>query len=265
MEIKDVLEALGLPDSIDSKEKLVEAHRGMYLLTTEAHENEAVSAKITGRIFGELGKEAKKLFDFSNEEIKDKPFREILSAGVKKHTDAIKMLEETAGKGSEEIIQKAKAEADKYKSEAKQYKGDLEKLVLEKQEIENTFTGKLKQFKVDSALKDAMGKLTFSESATDVAKIGFNTLFASKYKLDLGEDDTVVVLDVKGNKVPHPSQTGKYLSLSEVLEAEAKANSLIKQNNLPPARVTPFASATPPAGQEPKTRTIHPAAARRQA
>lgn len=232
MELKDALKAIGLPEDLDSVEKIVEAHRTSYILKGEAHEDDAVVAKVSGKIFGELTTVAKREFGLESAEIKDKSIRDIIKLGAEKKNTLITSLEESVGKGSEEVISKLKAESEKFKGEAKQYKGDLEKLVGEKAELETGFNNKLKQFKLDNYFKDVLGKVPFSEGATEVAKIGFNTLFQSKYKLDVADDESVLVLDSKGQKIPNPKQTGTYLGLSEVLELEAKENGLLKQNNV---------------------------------
>lgn len=265
MELKDALKAIGLPEDIDSPEKLVEAHRSSYLLKGEAHEDEAVVAKVSGKIFGELTTVAKREFGLESSEIKDKPLRDIIKLGVEKKNTLIQSLEETASKGSEEVINKLKSDTEKYKGEAKQYKGDLEKLLGEKAELENTFNSKLKQFKVENHYKDVFAKLPLSESATEVAKLGFNTLIQSNYKLDVGDDDSIMVLDSKGQKIPNPKQTGTYLGLAEVLEMEAEKNGLLKKNNLPGGRVIVKTGAVNTDTTPAKRREIHPAAARSRA
>jgi len=261
MESKEVLKALGLPEDLDSVEKVVDAHRSSYLLKNEAHEDETVKGKITGKLFGELTTEAKRAFGLETAEIKDMHIKDILKLGVEKQNTKIKELEETAGKGSEEVIGKLKTEAEKYKGQANQYKTDLEKVVGEKAELETQFTGKLKQHKIDTVYKDAMAKLPLSESVTEVSKIGFDTLIKGNFKFDIGENDEFLVLDAQGQKVPNPTKTGVYLGLSEVLEMEAKKQNMLKQNNLPTGRQTP--TYTPPAGQPAtRTREIHPSARR---
>lgn len=231
MEIKDVLESLGLPQDLDSTEKIVEAHRNNYLLKSEAHEDEDVKGKITGKLLGELTTKAKKLFGFSNEDIKDKHFKDILTEGVESYKTKLTELEEQSTKGGDEVVNKLKTDLEKLKTQANQYKGDLEKVLGEKTELETTFTNKLKQFKVDSVYKEQLSKIPFSEQAGDVAKLGFNTLIQSKYKIDLDETENVIVMDEKGQKIPHPQKTGVYLGLGEVLEMEAKKANILKQNN----------------------------------
>jgi len=159
METKELLKAIGLPEDLDSVEKAVEAHRTSYLLKSEAHEDESVKGKITGKLFGELTTEAKRLYGFETAEIKDMHIKDILKLGVERQGTKIKELEEAAGKGSEEVIGKLKAETEKYKGQANQYKNDLEKVVGEKNELETQFTGKLKQHKIDTVYKDAISKL----------------------------------------------------------------------------------------------------------
>jgi len=262
MELKEALEALGLPTDLDTKEKIVEAHRNAYLLKTEAHEDDTVVGKITGKLFGELTQVAKREFGLETAEIKDKHLKDIIKDGVAKQKALITQLEESAGKGSEEVITKYKADVEKYKGQANQYKTDLDKVVGEKTELETQFTGKLKQFKVDNIYKDSFAKVAMSETVNEATKIGFETIVKGKFKFDIGENDEFLVLDAKGQKVPNPTKTGVYLGLSEVLEMEAKKQNMLKQNNLPTGRTNPVY--TPPAGQQPatKTREIHPNARR---
>lgn len=231
LELKDVLDVLGLPTDVDSKEKLAELHRKNYITKAEAIEDDEVVKKVEGRIYGGLTTEAKRLFGFSKEEIKDKPFKDILREGAERFATKITELEEASGKGSEEVVKRLNGELEKFKNQANQYKTDLEKVIGEKSELENGFTQKLKEFKVQSAYKEAFSQIPLSETANDLTKRGFNDHVRSTYKFDVDEEENVIVLDAKGQKVPNPTKTGAYLGLVDVLKMEAEKNGILKKNN----------------------------------
>lgn len=105
--------------------------------------------------------------------------------------------------------------------------------------------------------------MPFSDGTTEVAKLGFNTLIQSNYKLDVGDDDSILVLDSKGNKIPNPKQTGTYLGLPEILEMEADKNGLLKKNNLNGNQRVVVTHSQRNDNNQAKTREIHPAAAKR--
>lgn len=232
IETKELLKALNLPetlaDAADVKE-FVTKHNESFVPLSEAHTDERVVEKVTGKFYGSLGTEAKRLFDLKNEDIKDKKFEEVLKLGVEKLNGKIKELSLNTG---DEKVAAITKERDTLKAQADQYKSEMEKVLGEKTALETDFNGKIKGFKVASIYKEAKAKLAFSDGIPEVAKLGFDSLISSKYEVSLDDKDNVQILTKEGKKVSNPTKSGTFLSLDEVLDKELDEAGLKKKNNL---------------------------------
>lgn len=229
MEIKDVLKSLGIPETVATVEELVAEHNKSFIPLSEAHTDERVVEKLTGKIYGLLNTDLKKMFGYSNDEIKGKKYEDLLKGGVEKLTGQINELKNA---GSDEKIKGLNDEITRYKTLSDQYKTDLDKSVADKSDLENNFNGKIKEFKINGLVREAKGKLAFADSASELAKMGFDTLISSKYAFDLDDKDSLIVLTKEGKRVPNKTTSGKYLDINEVLDMELSEAKLKKQNNL---------------------------------
>lgn len=257
MEVQEVLKAVGLPEDIGTIEKIVEKHNSLFLPLADAHTDERVVEKITGKIFGGLTTAAKRQFGLTNEEIKDKKFEDIMAMGTEKLSKKIKDLEST---GSDEKVKNLTSELEKVKGQSQQYQTELEKVVKEKGDLETSFNTKLKEHKISGIVKEAKGKLSFADGVPEVARLGFDSLVASKYKIDLDEKENPIVTDLEGKRIKNPTKSGAFLSIDEVLDQELDGAKLKKKNNLPGNK--PFQFTPNPASTEPPAtgRKVHPAA-----
>lgn len=228
LESKEILKALGLPEDLEDITKVVSKHNESYLLKSEAHEDDDVKSKTLGAALGSIDTEAKRLFGFSSEDIKGHKTVEILKKGVEKFKSQITELQ---GASSDEIVKKKDKEIETLKGQFEQYKGELEKVVQEKQELEANFTTKLKDYKVKNHLRDSKSKLAFVDKISDVSKRGFDAVIEDKYTFDLDDKDNFVVRTKDGKKVTNPKQSGTFLSPDEVLNMELEAAGLKKLNN----------------------------------
>lgn len=231
MEIKEVFDFLGLPADIDSVDKLKTKFESKFITKAVAHEDDEIKSKVSGAIYGGLTTEAKRLFGFKSEEIKDKDFKDILKMGAETMGAKIKSLEDAAG--NDERYMNLKKEYDGVLGKFNQTTEDLGKLRKELDDEKATAANQIKSFKVNHAYEAERSKLPFTDGAPEVAKIGFDTVFKSKYKLDLDEQGGPIVMTQDGKRVANPKRTGEYLGLAEVLDLELEAiPGLKKKNNL---------------------------------
>lgn len=229
MEAKDIFEYLGISEA-DSLDKFKSAFEGKFITRALAHDDEAVAGKITANVLGGLTTEAKRLFGFKGEDVKDKPFKDILKMGVENLTTKIKTLEESTS--NDEKYTKLKGEYDALTGKYGQTAEDVVKL---RQELDNekaTSANTIKQFKIGHAYEAAKSKLPFADGVTDVTKIGFDTVVKSKYKMDIDDaTGNILVMSQDGKRIPNPKRTGEYLGLSEVLDMELDAVEGLKKRN----------------------------------
>lgn len=230
MEAKEILEALGLPGDLDSKEKIVEAHRGKYVATEDAHEEASVRSKIEGKVNGTILTELKRSFGLTPEQVKDKTIVDLLKETATTTKAKIQELEGAAS--NDERYNKTKAELDKIQGLYTQATADLQKTAELLETEKKSAATKIKEFKTSDLYKQAKGKITFGETVSETTKIGFDTIFNQKYVLDIDDQDVVTVLDKAGKKIPNKTKAGEYMNLEQILAAEAEEQGLVKKNNL---------------------------------
>lgn len=233
LEPKEILTALGLPDTIDKVEDLVAASEKRFVVRDKAHEDEAVRNKLYGDISREHEGAFIKAFGIEKGEIEGKKFKEIIGIGAQKMTDKMKALEETAGKGNDEKVKELSGKLEKVTGQLNEYKGNVEKLINEKTELQNSYEGKLKGIKTATIYQAERQKLPFADGLPKAALVGFDAIINSKYKIDVDDKDNPIVTDINGKQIPNPKQTGVYLNLKEVLDMELEEQGLKKKNNLP--------------------------------
>lgn len=122
-----------------------------------------------------------------------------------------------------------------------------------KNEFENykqTESQKEKQRIINEHTTAAIGKIKFKPGVNDLTKKGFITSFSENYKLELDENKTPFVTDIKGQRIPNPKTTGTFMSLEDVLLHEAiKADVYEKNPHAQQQQRTGTQTYTPPIEQ----------------
>jgi len=238
LEVKDIIESLGIEIDLatakveDFKKKIDER----FITLEDAHTNPDIIKKANGNFGFEVDDTIYKSFKdlgIEKAELKTIPTtKEKIQFIAQKAFDTVKELKEHAGKGNDEKVIKLQKDLEKIQGQAGQYKTELEKTAGELEKTKSEFTSQLKGFKVNSIMKDAKGKLAWSDQVNEITKLGFDVKLSEKYVLDLDENDNPVLMDKKGQKIPHPKKTGTFLTIDEVLDMELDAAGLKKKNNL---------------------------------
>jgi hypothetical protein len=231
MEAKDLLEVLDLKDikDIDGFKKAVNEK---FISKSQALDDDEIKGKITGKVTGALTTLAKREFDLSNDEIKDKKWEEIIVQGAAKQKAKIKELEDLSASGNDEKVKDLTAKLEKASKKADEYKGLLDTTTQTLAQKETEFNGKIKEFKVSSRFEKA--KETVSQKLKSDLSLAEKLGFDSKLKdivVDFDDKDEVLVLGKDGKRLTNPNKVGAFLSLEEAIELQASELNLIKKNN----------------------------------
>lgn len=258
LELKTALEAAGLPTEIDSPEALVEAINKKFIVRDEAVKDAELEKKFYGKFANVHESALRKAFDLEETEIVGKPLKDVIKLSAEKVAQKMKEIEEAGGKGNDEKLNKLLEEHNKLKAQITDLSVVNTKLIQEKDQLASEYDGKIKSFKIDSEYKKAKAKLAFADGIPNAAKVGFDTIFNGKYKIDFDEKGATIVTDHEGKPIANPKKTGVYLGLEEVLDQELDAQSLKKKNNLPanPPKPGPVS----PQDADKQRRPVNPAA-----
>lgn len=267
LELKAVVEMLGIDVADLDKatiEDLKKKHDERFITLDEAHTNPDIMKKANGSFGFEVEDTIFKSFKdlgIEKSEFKALPStKEKIQFIAKKQADKIAELTDAAGKGNDEKVLKLTKDLEKIQGQANQYKSELEKTAGELETEKTNFTTKLKGFKVQNIMKDAKAKLAWSDQANDLSKRGFDSLLSDKYVVEIADDDSVSILDKKGQKIPHSKKTGTFLTIDEVLDLELDTAGLKKKNNLDGGKKFVMPNLGGEGGEGVKTRPIAPAA-----
>lgn len=233
LETKDILEALDLGDDVTTLDQLKEKHSKKFVTLSSAHENEEIKSKVVGKVLGSLTTHAKKAFDLTPDEIKDKKLEEVLEIASSKYKNKFTELETSSKKGKDELVIDLETKLEKYKKDALEFKSAADLASKALQEKEGLFEEEKKGWKRNS-LFDTVKKDLDKELISDIDPLklkGFNTEIAEKYIFEVDETgEALAVYNKDKTRVQDPKKLGSFLSPKDLLVQEASKNKLIKMN-----------------------------------
>lgn len=239
LELKDVLAELDIHPE-DLSKLTIEEFRKLrdekFIGRAVVAEDPEIVKAITGKALGSINTAINGAFkdlgvELSNEDTKGKKVEEIIRFAVGKAKDA---LEEIKKKGSDGNDKKLN-DALKQLEDEKKKRGETEELLKNSQALieqqKKEFDGNVKAFKLNHKLAEEKAKIPLSETADDFKKRGFDVVFNETYKVDIDENEQLIVTDKLGNRVQNPTKTG-FLGFAEVYKSELDKAGMIKKNNV---------------------------------
>jgi len=244
MEVKEVIEFLGLkPDEIKTVYDLKAKFEPEFVRISTLTEDSDIIKPFTSKNFGILETQARQLakkheIDIETELPEFKTVKkatekyDLVAAKIAEKKDAkIAELAANAGKGNDEKVNELTATLEKEKKARKDEKELLKSISKEFDDYKATAANQLKTIKLDTLKSSAKSKIKFIPEATELQLAGFEAIIDKKYKFDLDEvGSKLVVYDAEGKLIPNPKVTGTFKSADDVLLEEAVKAQLYKLN-----------------------------------
>lgn len=261
MEIKDLLGYLGYDaEKIKSLDDFKPAFEKEFVKTSNLSEDNPLLGSVLGKVYGKQDHEMKKLakeleIDFDTEEYKaakmvtDKA-KYISSKLQEKLNATISELKTKASQGNDDNYK----DLEKKYAKLKQEKADTDNLLnttkADFEKFQETSKNEVKGVKLGIKHSDSWGKVKWnSTTATELAKKGFLSHMKENYQLDLADDDSLILKDKNGNRIPSAKRAGEFKSYDEVLEEDAIKFGLLQLNEGAKKQTVPqnsVAGYTPP-------------------
>lgn len=146
-------------------------------------------------------------------------------------------LETKAKSGNDKKVNDLLEEIKQKDQSILSYKELAEKEANEKEEILTKSTSEMKNFKLSHAYNELKNKLSWIDNATDVDRLGFDTLIKTKYKIDLNDKDEIQILTSEGKPIPSKVKGGQMADPFEILDMELEVNKKKKLNNAKDSKV----------------------------
>lgn len=242
IEAKEILEYLGFdPEKVQSLEDLKPSFEKEFIKASNLSEDNPALAPVLGRIYGKQESELKKLakefeLDLDNDDYRaNKMVTEktkfILSKLNEKQSSVISELKTKASQGNDEKVK----ELEKKLAKIAQEKADIDNLLnttkTEYQQFQEKSKGEIKSVKLGIRETDALSKVKFKSDISEIEKRGFMSKIKEEYVLDLGDDDSLIVKDKTGARIPSAKKAGDFKSYDEVLEEVAVKEKLYQLND----------------------------------
>lgn len=284
---EEMLDFLGLDaKAIDSLDKFKEKFSGegaafipaSELSDTKSETFKRFTPKVVGQITGKSTAIVKKRLsemeiDLTPEEIKDKPFEDILDIALSKTVNTYKQkigdYDSKLKQNTDERVTDLTAKLDQYKQKATDYETANATLKDAYEQEVSSHKSELKNFKLSTRKNDIFGKhIKFGATVKDLEKEGYFSKIEKTYKFDLSEDEKDIEVFSKetGARIPNPKKAGTFMTVAEVLELEGtkegvwSINEGAKKNNQVNKINTTFTTSNQNNGGDqnnPPTRKIH--------
>lgn len=233
MEAKEILEALDLGEEVTNLDQLKEKHSKKFITRANAWEDDEVRSKVTGKVAGSIATLAKKNFDLSPEEIKDKKWEEILELGAAKLKTKLSELESGSKKTKDEAVTDLEAKLDKARRDLLEFKGAAETATRTLLEKEGLFEKEKKGWTTKGLYEKIKSEFE-KELVSDIDPLkrkGFDSEIEEKYIFDLDETgNELAVYEKNGDRVKDPKKIGAFVSPKDLLINEAGKHKLLKMN-----------------------------------
>lgn len=225
LEVKDIIEVFGIPEDIQTPEKLKEfADQKFSKTKTDA----------TGKLYGSSIVAMKRLVkdvtgeDLTEEETDKKELSKIidsLAPKFKKKFEDLNIEIESVKKSISEPNEKIKeleTERDSFKTKYSEEKKAREGALKEYNDFKLQAETTQKNFVRDLKVKEKIEKeFKWSSDADKLRKDGYFKNFYEKYKVELDETGEPIPVDLNGNRIPHHKTAGAFMSLMELHQKEA--------------------------------------------
>lgn len=240
LETADILKQFGFdPEKVTDAESFKKQFNTTFISREVAVDDKEIRDAIIGRKIGGIQTKTKRMFkdfgvEFDNEDLKDIKLEDLIELGTDKLTTLLQEreteLKSTFESTKDETVIKLNDKIDTFKLRVTELEDLNDENVLKFDKAETDFTGKMKEFKMGSLLKDANSRLKIRNDASDLEKAGFNSVIKSKYSFDIDDKDGLLVMDKDGNRVKNESGNN-FATIDEVLTMEAKTGNILQQNN----------------------------------
>lgn len=258
MELKDLLAYTDIEAS--SLDEFKEKFQSKFAPKGEFPDLEKERSSITGRITGAMQTKAKTLFSLDPEEIKGKPWEEVLELAAKKKNEEIESLKELSLKTNDGALKELNEKIEKLNKSKDEYKtaAQLAQEALEKER--NEFAGKFKSYKAESVFKDSYLKVQPKlASLSEAEQFYLNNLVKENVIIDFDEADQPIVLNKEGKRWNDPNKAGAFLSPDAVIEQIAAEKNFIKKNDAGERKPIFVSNQQAGSGQQQNTvKQVHP-------
>lgn len=263
-------------ESFESAEDFKTAYEQKFIARSAITEDGDLMKELAGRINGPYESAIRKTIKESGIEIDNKDLNglqipEIFKAVVDKGFVPLKeqLAAFNEGGGGDETLKKElgkwKDNAEKYKSQASEYKELHTKLTDELEQVKSGFENEKKSIKIETQVADIFGKIKFKTGglpteAADMIKAGFQNEVKSNFKFDLDDTGKLVILSSDGKKVTDKKESGKILEPFDAVKNFA-VDKKIWEDNPHSGKATRVVT-TQSAQSDAPQRKVHPLAAR---
>ncbi len=252
--MEDIIKAFGYdPEKIKTVEDLTNAVNTDFVRRDNVHNDADITGRIVGKQLGQIEKafmsEIKEFgVDLTDEDLKDAKYTfDKIKVGLNKiknhHISTTGELKELANKKGADAAKEWQEKYSKADERANQYEGKVKELSKMVEEKENWARNEVKSFRINDAKSKAFGRAVFKDGLTDLEKTGFETIFNSKYEIDLDDKDQPFIYEKETKKrIDNKGVVGTFMTIDDVLKMEIEANKLNKVNTQSAAKpVNPFA------------------------
>lgn len=238
IEIKDILNVLGIEaDSELSLQDIEDKHSALFISRAQAHTDEEIVNRATGRRLGGLETEIKRGFrnlgiDFQPEETRGRRLEEIYTLGIEKLQQTIAQYKDQAE--NNEGLNSLKAELESKALRELELQEELNLANTKAEQALLEADERIKAFTLKTKISEAKARIPFSDSADEMKRVGLDTYFSRHYDVALDEAENLIVADKNGQPVKDKN-TDSNLSFEEVYRQMAAHHKLLKLNNAPAA------------------------------
>lgn len=225
--------------SVDTDEDFQKEFSKKYYTEDQIFKDPVTKKQMFGRAFGSASTAIKQIFEEDGIELTGADLEQPIEAIVKLGRDKFKErfalekteLEKKAGLTSEEKLKELNDALSKRDQKIK----DLEKVAKERalslEQKESEFKGELKNHKIKSKKKDAVGSITWNPDKDEYARKGFLVEMDEKYVVDLDENDDAFIADRKtGARIKADGSHSTFMSVEEVYKRDAVKAGLMAIN-----------------------------------
>jgi hypothetical protein len=210
-----------------------------FIKKSEAAKDEDVRKQVSGSLLGKLdtfvNQQAKQLNVEFDEGVKSGKLEDKLSFLTTKVSENLETYKSQIDKGVGDDFKKKleleyQAKIEKLNLDLQTKTEMLDNTVQKLTSIETEYKTKERNRIITDAFTKAKSEIQFSPEADNLKLKGFEATFNEKYKVDLDENNSVIVLDSSTNKpIQNPNKMNDFLGLSDVLKKEAEENNLLQK------------------------------------
>lgn len=237
-----LIKALGYdPEKIKTEEDFKNFVNTDFIRRDNVHNDDEITNKIVGKNLQQIEKAMLSHIKDLGVEMTDEDFKEAKNTydKIKIGMSKVKAFHETSTNELKGLAEKKGGEAakewqEKYaKADARALENETAVKTLRTQldEKEKWAKDQVKNYRIEDARKSAFGKVTFKDGLTDLERTGFETIFNSKYVIDLDDKEQPIIYEKGTNKrIDNKAVVGTFLNVEDVLKMEIELNKLGKTN-----------------------------------